>query len=137
MPATTPALALRRRMHMPASLCLPACCRVLARVGADMQLDPGAEFRAALLVSWRAGWPASLHELSLVLWAPGLPCTAVLAPSMPPLCPRLFLQEARAVGARYVLGDRPISVTMARTWAALSGWEKARLLGSLLWTGVR
>lgn len=41
------------------------------------------------------------------------------------------------MGARYVLGDRPISVTMARMWAALSGWEKARLLASLLWTGAR
>lgn len=31
---------------------------------------------------------------------------------------------------------RPISVTMARVWAALSGWEKARLLGSLLLMGA-
>lgn len=31
---------------------------------------------------------------------------------------------------------RPISITMARVWAALSGWEKARLLGSLLWMGA-
>ncbi|KAL4428296.1 hypothetical protein ABPG75_002385 [Micractinium tetrahymenae] len=47
------------------------------------------------------------------------------------------LVEARAVGARYVLGDRPISVTVARMWASLSGWEKAQLLCSLLYTAAR
>lgn len=31
---------------------------------------------------------------------------------------------------------RLISITMARVWAALSGWEKARLLGSLLLMGA-
>lgn len=50
---------------------------------------------------------------------------------------RVALENAKAVGARYVLGDRPISITMARMWAALSRWEKARLLASLLWTGAR
>ncbi|PRW33045.1 traB domain-containing -like [Chlorella sorokiniana] len=49
---------------------------------------------------------------------------------------RVALQEAKAIGAKYVLGDRPISITMSRVWAALSGWEKARLLGSLLWMGA-
>jgi hypothetical protein len=34
------------------------------------------------------------------------------------------------------LGDRPISITVARTWHALTFWEKAKLLASLIWTGL-
>ncbi len=34
------------------------------------------------------------------------------------------------------LGDRPISITVARTWHALTLWEKAKLLASLLFTGM-
>ena len=32
---------------------------------------------------------------------------------------------------------RPVSVTLARVWAALSLWEKVKLIGQLLWTGLR
>ena len=49
---------------------------------------------------------------------------------------RVAVKEAHAVGARVVLGDRPLSITLARLWAALSLWEKWRLLTSLLWQGV-
>lgn len=49
---------------------------------------------------------------------------------------RVAFREARAVGAQVVLGDRPASITFARTWAALGGWQKARLLASLLRSGA-
>lgn len=36
-----------------------------------------------------------------------------------------------------VLGDREVTVTLARVWHALSLWEKLKLTGTLLWTGLR
>lgn len=39
------------------------------------------------------------------------------------------------VGAKVVLGDRPVRVTLARTWAALSRWNKIRFIWALLTTG--
>jgi pheromone shutdown protein TraB len=65
---------------------------LLSRLGAGLECQPGAEFRAA--------------------------CRA-----------------AHECGAAVVLGDRPLPATLARVWAALSPWEKARLAGQLLWTG--
>lgn len=35
------------------------------------------------------------------------------------------------------LGDRPMSITLARVWSALSAWDKTRILGSLLYMGLR
>lgn len=49
---------------------------------------------------------------------------------------RVALREAHAVGAQVVLGDRPLTVTLARVWHALSLWEKVKLTTSLLWTGL-
>ena len=39
------------------------------------------------------------------------------------------------IGARVVLGDRLVSTTLARTWAALSAWQKVRFVSELLLTG--
>ena len=50
---------------------------------------------------------------------------------------RVALQEAHAGGAQVVLGDRPLTITLARVWHALGLWEKVKLTGSLLWTGLR
>jgi pheromone shutdown protein TraB len=50
---------------------------------------------------------------------------------------RVALREAHAIGAQVVLGDRLLSITLARVWAALGMWEKVKLTGSLLWTGLR
>jgi pheromone shutdown protein TraB len=47
------------------------------------------------------------------------------------------LREAHAIGAHVVLGDRSLAVTLARVWHALSLWEKFKLTGTLLWTGLR
>lgn len=40
------------------------------------------------------------------------------------------------VGAQIMLGDRLVSVTLARTWAALSAWHKIRFIWELLITGI-
>jgi pheromone shutdown-related protein TraB len=40
--------------------------------------------------------------------------------------------EARNVGARVILGDRPVEVTLKRTWAALSTWERIKFVVHLL-----
>ena len=40
------------------------------------------------------------------------------------------------VGARVVLGDRRVSVTIARAWASLSAWERVCFLSSLLFSGL-
>lgn len=49
---------------------------------------------------------------------------------------RVALREAHALGANVVLGDRPVTVTLARVWGALRLWEKLKLTGMLLWTGL-
>jgi len=49
---------------------------------------------------------------------------------------RVAVNEARKIGARVVLGDRPLNITLSRVWSALSLWEKCRLLGTLVWTGM-
>jgi pheromone shutdown protein TraB len=66
---------------------------LLARVGNDLDVSPGEEFRIAV-------------------------------------------KEAQKIGACVVLGDRPLSITLSRLWSALSLWEKCRLLGTLVWTGM-
>ncbi|EIE24219.1 TraB-domain-containing protein [Coccomyxa subellipsoidea C-169] len=48
---------------------------------------------------------------------------------------RAALLEAQQVGAKVVLGDRPVRVTLARTWSALSRWSKVRFIWGLLTTG--
>jgi len=45
---------------------------------------------------------------------------------------RVGFLEGRKINARVVLGDRPINITLSRTWAALSLWEKLRLMWMIL-----
>lgn len=35
-----------------------------------------------------------------------------------------------------MLGDRDVNVTLKRTWAALSAWQKAKFLWNLIYTGI-
>lgn len=48
----------------------------------------------------------------------------------------MALREARAVDAQVVLGDRPLDITLARVWWALTLWEKFKLTSSLLREGI-
>ncbi|ELR16496.1 TraB subfamily protein [Acanthamoeba castellanii str. Neff] len=41
---------------------------------------------------------------------------------------RAAAQEGMKYGARIVLGDRPVEITLKRTWGNLSVWEKLKLL---------
>lgn len=34
------------------------------------------------------------------------------------------------------LGDRPVQITLVRTWAALSLWQKVKLVFSLVYSGI-
>ena len=43
---------------------------------------------------------------------------------------------AMQMGAKVVLGDRPVHVTIARLWAALSVFEKTRFIWGMLITGL-
>lgn len=40
------------------------------------------------------------------------------------------------IGSRVSLGDRLVSITIQRTWAALSRWEKLRLVFELIFSGL-
>ena len=40
------------------------------------------------------------------------------------------------IGAKVMLGDRPVRVTLARCWASLSRWSRMRFIFSLLWGGL-
>ena len=40
------------------------------------------------------------------------------------------------MGAKVVLGDRPVHVTIARLWAALSVFEKTKFIWQMLVTGL-
>ena len=40
------------------------------------------------------------------------------------------------IGAKIALGDRLVSITIARTWAALSLWQKLKFIGEMLWVGL-
>ncbi len=44
------------------------------------------------------------------------------------------LESAKETGAELVLADRSIQVTFLRIWRALNLWDKAKLVGSLLFT---
>eukprot|EP00891_Asterochloris_glomerata_P007507 jgi/Astpho2/7507/Aster-x1441 len=48
---------------------------------------------------------------------------------------RAAVQEAANVDAKVVLGDRLVSVTLARAWASLTQWQRMRLLWDLMRLG--
>jgi len=48
---------------------------------------------------------------------------------------RRYNEAAIEVGAQVILGDRPVGLTLARTWAALSTWERCSFLWTLLYSG--
>ncbi|CAN6571626.1 unnamed protein product [Malus baccata var. baccata] len=41
-------------------------------------------------------------------------------------------EEARKYGGKVILGDRPVQITVGRTWAMMPLWHKIKLLYSLL-----
>ncbi|KAL3148336.1 hypothetical protein ABBQ38_013794 [Trebouxia sp. C0009 RCD-2024] len=49
---------------------------------------------------------------------------------------RVALQEASKVDAKVLLGDRRLHITLARVWAALTAWEKTRLVWMFVHSGL-
>ncbi|GAB4825136.1 hypothetical protein Ancab_008012 [Ancistrocladus abbreviatus] len=45
---------------------------------------------------------------------------------------RVAFEEARKYGSRVILGDRPVQVTLRRTWGKMPLWHKTKLLYSFL-----
>ena len=43
--------------------------------------------------------------------------------------------EADAMDAMICLGDRPVHITIARVWAALSAWEKVKFIFMMIHSG--
>ncbi|CAN1220312.1 TraB domain-containing protein [Linum perenne] len=49
---------------------------------------------------------------------------------------RVAYEEAKKYGATVILGDRPVQVTLRRTWLKMPLWHKTKLLYSLLFQAV-
>ncbi|KAF2292195.1 hypothetical protein GH714_015790 [Hevea brasiliensis] len=45
---------------------------------------------------------------------------------------RVAFEEARSYGGKVILGDRPVQITLRRTWGKMPLWHKTKLLYSLL-----
>ncbi|XP_057955649.1 uncharacterized protein LOC131149317 isoform X2 [Malania oleifera] len=49
---------------------------------------------------------------------------------------RVAFEEAMKYGSKVILGDRPVQITLRRTWGKMPLWNKAKLLYSLLFQAV-
>ncbi|KAI3465640.1 hypothetical protein Pfo_022303 [Paulownia fortunei] len=49
---------------------------------------------------------------------------------------RVAYEEAMKYGGKVILGDRPVQITLRRTWAKMPLWHKTKLLYSLLFQAV-
>ncbi|XP_028101812.1 traB domain-containing protein-like [Camellia sinensis] len=49
---------------------------------------------------------------------------------------RVAFEEASKYGAKVILGDRPIQITLRRTWAKMPLWHKTKLIYSLLFQAL-
>ncbi|KAH6776080.1 TraB family protein [Perilla frutescens var. hirtella] len=49
---------------------------------------------------------------------------------------RVGYEEAMKYGGKVILGDRPVQITLRRTWAMMSLWHKTKLMYSLLFQAV-
>ncbi|OMO60164.1 Pheromone shutdown, TraB [Corchorus capsularis] len=49
---------------------------------------------------------------------------------------RVAFEEAMKYGGKVILGDRPVQITLGRTWGKMPLWHKTKLLYSLLFQAV-
>ncbi|KAJ6819647.1 traB domain-containing protein [Iris pallida] len=49
---------------------------------------------------------------------------------------RVAFEEAQSYGGKVMLGDRPIDVTLRRTWGSMSLWHRTKLVYYLLFQGL-
>eukprot|EP00268_Persea_americana_P017869 TRINITY_DN18714_c0_g1_i6.p1 TRINITY_DN18714_c0_g1~~TRINITY_DN18714_c0_g1_i6.p1 ORF type:complete len:428 (+),score=67.16 TRINITY_DN18714_c0_g1_i6:85-1368(+) len=49
---------------------------------------------------------------------------------------RVAFEEAMSYGAKVILGDRPVQITLLRTWGKMSLWHKAKFLFYILFQAI-
>ncbi|CAI9099367.1 OLC1v1036174C1 [Oldenlandia corymbosa var. corymbosa] len=49
---------------------------------------------------------------------------------------RVAFEEAMKYGGKVILGDRPVQITLRRTWAKMPLWHKTKLIASMLFQAV-
>ncbi|CAA6658302.1 unnamed protein product [Spirodela intermedia] len=49
---------------------------------------------------------------------------------------RVAFEEARNFGAKVILGDRPVQITLRRTWGRMSLWHKAKFLSYMIFQSI-
>ncbi|XP_043689970.1 traB domain-containing protein-like [Telopea speciosissima] len=49
---------------------------------------------------------------------------------------RVAFEQAMQYGGKVILGDRPVHVTLRRTWGKMSLWHKAKFLNSILFQAI-
>ncbi|TVU20052.1 hypothetical protein EJB05_36239, partial [Eragrostis curvula] len=49
---------------------------------------------------------------------------------------RVAFEEARNYGGKVILGDRPVQITLRRTWGKMSLWHRAKLLYCILFQSI-
>lgn len=102
---------------------------LLAKVATNLEIKPGEEFRVALRSAQQVGAKVGIQ-----------PEARVRTHTPMKLCPGLTFWTASSpqsphTSHQVVLGDRLVSVTLARVWGGLSIWEKLSLVKNLTWTG--
>ena len=119
---------------------------LLGQVGDALEVMPGEEFRVAVheasKVYLMLTCLARLHKLSSACELHG--CVAQRYTVMGCVCCNLISVECShatgipnlQVDAKMMFGDRLLHITLARVWAALSTWEKMKLVWTLVHTGV-
>ncbi|KAK9806486.1 hypothetical protein WJX73_002146 [Symbiochloris irregularis] len=93
-------------------------------------------FKAASTKEMYEAWRAGRTTLLAVVYSYMMSCVADALEVAPGEEFRVALREAQQIGAKIMLGDRLVSITLARTWAALSAWQKIRFVFELLITGI-
>ena len=103
---------------------------MLSQVADKCEITPGEEFRVALDEACKVGPQHPLFSLQLTS------IQTYKAAKTQKYCRLGSVSLCSQVGAKISLGDRLVSITLARTWAALSTWEKTKFIFELLWVGL-
>ncbi|VFQ60348.1 unnamed protein product [Cuscuta campestris] len=76
------------------------------------------------------------HNLFAILYSWFLAKVASKLDVLPGAEFRVAYEEAMKYGGKVILGDRPIEVTLRRTWAKMPLWHKTKLVYSLMFQAV-
>ncbi|KAK6142459.1 hypothetical protein DH2020_022807 [Rehmannia glutinosa] len=99
-----------------------------------LESEPGIEFRCVAGADRRRNG-GDVEEKSESVWD-----TLQLVASKLEVFPgaefRVAYEEAMKYGGKVILGDRPVQITLRRTWAKMPLWHKTKLLYSLMFQAV-